>query len=410
MNGPGTPLTASGSPSSFNSGGERVVALDALRGIAVAGIALMNVYIFALPPAAYFNPATAGSESLLDWIVWGVSFVFVEDKFRSLFAMLFGAGVAILIERSRSHATRDHILRMVVLFAIGAAHAILLANNDVLRLYAMAGLFVPLFLRLDPRGLLVMGGLLVALHAIAGSLLAYIWLTAEPGSLQAIMPAQVFGSDPLALDYAHIIGTESFAERIDRRVTGFFAALETQVPAIPSALGTMLVGAGLWRIGLLQGAWKRAACFALAGRLALIALPPLLLLILLDVRYDFAGAMVGPVSLFWSLPSDLLLAVGYAALVMGLFGTRDSGRRLAAVGRLSLTNYLLTSLSFASIFYGWGLALYGGIPRSGAFVLAFVPIALMLLWSPIWLARFRQGPFEWLWRGVARAQFGPIRR
>ena len=117
-------------------------------------------------------------------------------------------------------------------------------------------------------------------------------------------------------------------------------------------------------------------------------------------------------SLFWSLPFDLLLAVAYAAFAMGMLADRPGKvrARLAAVGRLSLTNYLLTSVVFALIFYSWGLGLFGAFPRSGAFVIAFVPIALMLLWSPPWLAHFRQGPFEWLWRGIARAQFGPLRR
>tara|TARA_B100000678_G_scaffold186975_1_gene156305 strand:+ start:123 stop:1358 length:1236 start_codon:yes stop_codon:yes gene_type:complete len=411
MTGHGTPLTASESPGSSHSG-QRVVALDALRGIAVAGIALMNVYIYALPPAAYFNPAAAGSEGPIDWIVWALSFVLVEDKFRSLFAMLFGAGVAILIERAESHPLRDHILRMAVLFAIGAAHAILLANNDVLRLYAMAGLFVPLSLRMSARGLLVSGAVLMALHVQGGSLMAYLWLTAAPGSDSAVLPAQAFGNDPLALEYAHAIGAEGFGERVARRTAGFFGALETQVPGVPSALASMLVGVALWRDGLLRGAWPRARSFGLARRMALIAIPALVVLMALDVWADFAGAMVGPVALFWSLPFDLLLAVGYAALVMGLFAERDGALRrcLAAAGRLSLTNYLLTSLVFALIFYSWGLGLYGTVSRSGAFALAFVPIVLMMLWSMPWLAHFRQGPFEWLWRSVARGRFSPIRR
>lgn len=406
----GTPLTASG-PS-----GERVVALDALRGIAVAGIALMNVYIYALPPAAYFNPAAAGSEGLLDWIVWGLSFVFIEDKFRSLFAMLFGAGVAILLERARdsgdARPIRSHVFRMLVLFAIGACHAILLANNDVLRLYAMAGLFVPLFLRLDPRKLLVAGGVLMAIHAIAGSVIAYQWITATPGTPSALLPAQIFGNDPAALDYARVIGIESFGERLHRRIFGFGAALETQIPGIPSALGTMLVGAGLWRIGLLKGEWPRSRCIALARRMTLIALPPLVAFIAVDWRAGFSGAMVGPVALFWSLPFDLLLGVGYAALAMAVFSGHESALRrvLAAAGRLSLTNYLLTSVVFALLFYSWGFGLFGTTSRSGGFAMALIPIALMLIWSPLWLARFRQGPFEWLWRGIARGRFGPIRR
>lgn len=406
MNRRGTELTAPA------SGKRRIVALDALRGIAVAGIALMNVYIFALPPAVYFNPAVAGSETLLDWFVWALSFVFVEDKFRSLFAMLFGAGVAILIERAQDHPIRDHILRMLVLFAIGAAHAILLANNDVLRLYAMAGLFLPLFLRLDPRGLLVMGGLLMALHVVAGTLLAYLWLTAEPGSPMALMAQQTFGSDAAALDYAQVTGTETFADRIPRRIAGFGSALETQIPGIPSALATMLVGAGLWRVGLLRGEWERARCFALARSMVLIALPALAVFLLIDILSDFSGAVVGPVSLFWSLPFDLLLAVGYAALVMAVFADRDGAlrTRLAAAGRMSLTNYLLTSLTFALLFYSWGLGLYGTLPRSGAFAIALLPIALMMLFSPIWLSRFQQGPLEWLWRSIAQGRFRPLWR
>jgi|TARA_R100000049_G_C1953134_1_gene102831 uncharacterized protein len=406
----GTTLTAPGPTA------ERVVALDALRGIAVAGIALMNVYIYALPPVAYFNPAAAGSQSAFDWIVWAVSFVLVEDKFRSLFAMLFGAGVAILIERAgkvrRAHPLRDHALRMLVLFAIGTAHATLLANNDVLRLYAMAGLFVPMFLRLNARSLIVAGSILMVLHVIGGTLIAYQWLTAEPGTQQALLPEWAFGANPDALRYGQAIGTESFAERLARRFAGFGQALETQIPGIPSALGTMLVGAGLWRSGVLRGEWPRARCLSLARRLVLLALPPLVLMMLVDVWTGFSGAVVGPVSLFWSLPFDLLLAVAYAALVMALFSDRDSGLRriLAATGRLSLTNYLLTSLVFALMFNSWGLGLYGTLSRGGAFALALVPIVLMMLWSPLWLMRFRQGPFEWLWRGLAGGRFGPILR
>ena len=84
--------------------------------------------------------------------------------------------------------------------------------------------------------------------------------------------------------------------------------------------------------------------------------------------------------------------------------------RLAAAGRLSLTNYLLSSLTFALIFYGWGLGWFGMLTRWQAFAVALVPVTLMLIWSPLWLARFRQGPFEWLWRSVARGRFGPILR
>ncbi len=92
-----------------------------------------------------------------------------------------------------------------------------------------------------------------------------------------------------------------------------------------------------------------------------------------------------------------------AALVMA-FLSKDSGvtRRLAAVGRLSLTNYLMTSVVLAAIFASWGLGLFGEVPRWQAFALGLVPVAGMLVWSPLWVARLGQGPFERLWRAGAR--------
>ncbi|WP_156454515.1 DUF418 domain-containing protein, partial [Erythrobacter sp. CCH5-A1] len=76
--------------------------------------------------------------------------------------------------------------------------------------------------------------------------------------------------------------------------------------------------------------------------------------------------------------------------------------RLAAAGRLSLTNYLMTSVILSAIFASWGLGLFGEVTRWQAFALGLVPVAAMLLWSPLWLAKVGQGPFERLWRWLSR--------
>jgi uncharacterized protein len=100
----------------------------------------------------------------------------------------------------------------------------------------------------------------------------------------------------------------------------------------------------------------------------------------------------------------MALALCYAALAMA-FLLEDKGltRRLAATGRLSLTNYLMTSVILSAIFASWGLGLFGEVTRWQAFVLGLVPVAAMLGWSPLWVARLGQGPFERLWRAGARA-------
>jgi uncharacterized protein len=63
----------------------------------------------------------------------------------------------------------------------------------------------------------------------------------------------------------------------------------------------------------------------------------------------------------------------------------------------------MTSVILASIFAPWGLGLFGEVIRTQAFGLSFVPIIAMLLWSPPWVAKVGQGPFERLWRSGARA-------
>ena len=161
---------------------------------------------------------------------------------------------------------------------------------------------------------------------------------------------------------------------------------------------------GLWRGGMLKGEWRTFHVQRLAGFAGLVAIPALLGLAGWLVATGFAAALVGPVALVISAPFDTLLGVAYAALAMA-FLTKDNAatRTLAAVGRLSLTNYLMTSVILASIFAPWGLGLFGEVTRTQAFGLSFVPIIAMLLWSPPWVAKVGQGPFERLWRSGARA-------
>lgn len=389
----------------------RILALDALRGVAVIGIVGMNVLAFALPGPAYYNPMSYGGMSPADYWVWLGSFVFVEDKFRTLFGMLFGAGGLILIERGTTKPGRSpwraHYARMIVLFAIGLVHSVLLANNDVLRAYAMAGLFLPLLAGLSAQGLLSVALGLVCAHvalgmtALAPPLLAFH--VKHSGSDALLWAERQFGSDPAAIAALLEQGREEWGERVVRRMAGIPAQLRTLVAALPLNLAAIALGMGLWRGGMLRGEWQTFRLQRMAGLGALVGLPGLLLLAVWLVREGFPAAIVGPAALVLSAPFDMLLATTYAALAMA-FLNKDGGlaQRLAAVGRLSLSNYLMTSVILASIFATWGLGLFGEVTRWQAVAFGLVPVAGMLLWSPVWVARLGQGPVERLWRGAAR--------
>lgn len=386
---------------------QRILALDALRGVAVIGIVWMNVHAFALPGPAYYNPLSYGATGDADYRVWLASFVFIEDKFRTLFAMLFGAGCLILIERGGEQPWRAHYARMIVLFAIGLVHAVLLASNDVLRAYALAGLAMPLLAGLSARALVSVGlGLLMvhlALGLTAFGSAMFEFHVKHSGTDALLFVERQFGHDPATIAKLREQGREGLAERIVRRSLGIPAQIVTLIASLPLNLAAIALGMGLWRGGMLKGQWRTFHLQRLAAGAALVALPVLLGLASWLVAEGFPAALVGPVALVISAPFDTLLGVAYAALAMA-FLAKDSTltRTLAAVGRLSLTNYLMTSVILAAIFAPWGLGLFGEVTRWQAFALGFVPIAAMLLWSPAWVAKAGQGPFERLWRAGAR--------
>ncbi|MBI1402997.1 MAG: DUF418 domain-containing protein [Porphyrobacter sp.] len=385
----------------------RILALDALRGLAVIGIVGLNVHAFALPGPAYYNPAAFGGDGAADFQVWLASFVFIEDKFRTLFAMLFGVGCLILLERGAAHAWRAHFARMAVLLAFGLVHATLLASNDVLRVYALAGLALPLLAGLSGRALLAVSIGLLTVHvgfgltAFGSAMVDYH--THRAGSDALLWVERNFGADPARLAVLLEQGREGLAERIMRRGSGIPAQLLTLLSALPLNLSAITLGMGLWKAGMLRGEWRTFRLQRLAGVSALIALPGLFALAAWLTATGYPAALVAPVSLVISAPFDMLLAVSYAALAMAFLAEPSPlARTLAAVGRLSLTNYLMTSVILSAIFASWGLGLFGEVTRAQAFALGLVPVAAILLWSPRWVARLGQGPFERLWRWTAQ--------
>ena len=386
---------------------QRILALDALRGVAVIGIVGMNVLAFALPGPAYYNPLSFGGTGPADYWVWLGSFVFIEDKFRTLFAMLFGAGCLILIERSGEKPWRAHYARMIVLFAIGLVHATVFASNDVLRAYALAGLALPLLADLSAQRLFTVALGLVCLHLALGlSALGpplVMFHMEQWGSDSLLWAERQFGRHAPTIAMLLEQGREGLGERVVRRTLGIPSQMTTLVATLPLNLSAIALGMGLWRAGMLKGEWRTFRLQRVAGLSALVALPGLLGLAGWLVAEGFPAALVGPVALVLSAPFDTLLALSYAALAMAFLGEDKSlTRRLAAVGRLSLSNYLMTSVILSAIFAAWGLALFGVVTRWQAFALGLVPVAAMLAWSPAWLARFGQGPVERLWRAAAR--------
>lgn len=114
---------------------DRLQALDVLRGFAVLGILVMNIQMFSMPFAAYFNPYGLGEPALRDLAIWSINHVLADQKFMTIFSLLFGAGVLLLTTRvaaREASPARIHYRRMFWLLVFGLMHAYVLWHGDIL--------------------------------------------------------------------------------------------------------------------------------------------------------------------------------------------------------------------------------------------------------------------------------------
>lgn len=405
--------------------GERIATLDVIRGVAVMGIFSVNVIAFAMIEGAYFSPTAYGGHTGLDLVLWAANMIVIDGKMRSLFSMLFGASMLLVIDRAEASgrsAAAVHYRRMAVLLLFGLAHFYLIWFGDILTAYALMGMVAFLFRRSSVRALLVWGCLFMALNMALFSALVSNMVEldraahAAGATARQIAEWNQFGlmlyptAEALAKDAAvHA----SFLGRLHHMVTQrAFEPLVSSLVTGPETLGLMLLGMAGYRSGFLTGAWpmpryRRIAFWCLAvGAVAFAGV------VAVDIASGFYVPTVFGTFMVASAPFRPIMAAGYAALIILLAqGMGPLAQRLAATGRCAFSNYLGTSIIGAFIFYGWGLGLYGDVSRWQAWAIA-VPLvwALMLLWSKPWLKRFRYGPLEWAWRSLARGEWQPMRR
>jgi uncharacterized protein len=178
----------------------------------------------------------------------------------------------------------------------------------------------------------------------------------------------------------------------------------------PETLALMLLGMAGYRSGFLTGAWERETYRRIAIPTVALgaAVSAGFALWVWHTAFAIAWTMIALET--WSMPVHPLMALGYASLIILAIQRGALTQRFGAVGRAAFTNYLGTSLLASFVFGGWGLGLYGKLSRAEAWLLAPAFWVVMLLWSKPWLDRFRYGPFEWLWRSLARRKLQPMRK
>ena len=424
-------------------GQERIEAIDILRGVAILGILIVNMGLFSAPedpPARELWPNAV--DRAVDWLI----LLFAQEKFKTLFSFLFGLGLAVQMMRAEARGARFLPLysrRLCVLFLIGTAHFLLLWDGDILHDYALLGFVLLLFRRRSLKTLLVWASVFLSIPALFYGLTTYYainrevppplmtWISYETGyetvrdegrgTRDAQAPAQPAARSPQPAEAeaqettenpARIYSSGSYAEMVALRARQLSRDMS---PDSDDAyvIGIFLLGlyAGRRRLfhdiathrPLIQRVQTWGLLIGIAGNAAFVAGGSF------DPSPTSVTENLGRMCLIVGAPA---LAFAYASTI-ALFAQRESWRRwlapLAAVGRMALTNYLLQSLICTTIFYSYGLGLFGKVRPSLGLLLTIAIFFIQVPLSVWWLRRFRFGAIEWLWRSLTYWRLQPMR-
>ena len=386
---------------------ERIAFFDVLRGVALFGILIVNVFSFGADATAWTDP--------LDRTVWTLKHTLFESKFWALYSLLFGMGFY-LQNLSPSYTVGRAVRRLLVLMVLGCLHG-LLFEGDILMLYAELGLLLLVLNRL-PNYWLVCAGVVLSLSFPLGHLFGGDrgdeWPPEDSDEAIEWLEDDLAHS-PLSIGY--------FADVLDyhrENIPELFWA-DWQYPDSGLLVLTFfLCGVYFMRVG-----WSRLQTLSMPSCFRLAASCWLAGLLLMGVERYLAATMGYQVfgksttSALWVLFGDLVY-LGATLLLTGAWfvsvwcWTRSDRfialrTRVASAGRVSLSAYLSQTLIFTTVFYGYGL---GKAFQWGPF--AVCSFALMVYLAQLvvchwWCQRFRLGPMEWLWRSLTNLRWESIR-
>ena len=384
-----------------------------IRGFALFGVLLVNMYGFGADSIAW--------NSTTDKLAFSIMRVFFESKSWTLFAMLFGFGFAVQLQRAHARGFRTlpiYLRRLAVLFAIGTVHA-LLYDGDILMLYAELGLGLLVVRRLPTRWLLLLAVGLILIFPMA----RFVSTLDHPAGSEEIRSV---GDARAQLEQAqrnHVYATGSLAEVAADNASAIPANPLEDINSPESGLAVFamfLLGFCVGRSGILRNIPGHAAPIARVRAwglgFGLSAMAAERVLAATAGYAVFRSQQAGPGVQF---AGDLLFAFGIAALALGYAATiilaaqaprgRAALMPLAGVGRLALTVYLTQTLMFTTLFYGYGFGQVFRLGPGAVTVWAVVIFTVQVVVCQWWSRRFRFGPMEWLWRSLTYLRWQPLR-
>jgi uncharacterized protein len=424
------------------SAAERISAIDMLRGVAVLGILMLNVLGFGLPHQAYDDPSVAGGATGINLVVWAGIAIVAEGKMRAIFSLLFGAGVILLTSRIEARGAGADVAdvyyrRNLWLMAFGIVHGyLMLWTGDILYMYGLTALFLFPFRRLAPRILIALGIVVLAV-VIPKDWLSYHHLQVAKAKAETARTAKAVTGRLTEEQEADIRAwtdrllemkpdAKALEKEIRERRAGYLSNVATLAPVNANwqssfyylwgfwdVAAMMLIGMALVKTGFLSGTASSRTYVLTATGGYLVGVPLTVARVWTFITSGFAAGAWYPSP--WPGTYEfarLAMVLGHVSVLLLFFRSRWlpwlTGR-LAAVGQIALTNYLMQTVICVVFFYGVGLGVFGRLQRYQLYyVVAGIWIA-ELAWSQPWLKIFRFGPVEWLWRSLTYLERQPFR-
>ncbi|MEO1149463.1 MAG: DUF418 domain-containing protein [Pseudomonadota bacterium] len=389
----------------------RFASLDVLRGFAVLAIFVVNIKAM-LAPFPYYLNASLWAEPT-DQLVAALQAFFIDDKWRTIFTGLFGAGLVLMAEKTAQAGARPTsriIRRNWWLLAFGLTHMIGIWIGDILTNYAIAGFVAMLFWQKSPKALWGWSAVIFVISYIwlNGFNIAYLYV---PEARAQIEPVLWFpGAEDLRKSFDIYLSPDPlvhvgarFFEALGYLFFSVLGGIAAQTVAI------MLAGMALWKNGFLKGTLS-------AGLYACVAGVGLILAFLLDAGRWFTLVQSG-----WSFEAFNYTqltntfngpagGIGYAALILWLMKRSAQFAPMATVGRMAFTNYIACSLVGTTLAGGHAFGLYSRLSNLEMMGIVAATWVTLTLFSMLWLSVFRFGPLEWIWRSLTYGRVQPVLR
>jgi uncharacterized protein len=389
---------------------ERILYIDILRGMALFGILAANMRGFNAPADAYGNIGVL-FHGRADRIAQAFIDIFMQGKFVTLFSFLFGLGFAVQLTRAEARGAKFmsfYPRRLAALALFGLIHGLFIWWGDILLTYALAGSLLLLFRKRPQETLLWWAGSIASLPilGVTGMFIAALLARFHPDNkppnlskLQSVIAIYSHGTVPQILRENVIIWKQELP------ALGFAAY----------ALFLFLLGMWVWRSGLLnrlgesKPMLQRVCAWCLPVGLALNVF-----VTLANLRPNGGKpTLIGYLAAILQFPAMHILSAGYASGLAVLIQSDVWRKRLtpfAAVGRMALTDYLTQSVLCTLFFYNYTTGLYGRVGPAIGLIPTVVLYGSQVVFSNWWLARYRFGPMEWLWRGMTYGRLPSMRR